>query len=183
MSEGRMMRESGFTLIELMITLVIVAIALVLGLPSYYTWIANSRVRVAAESIQNGLQLARAEAVSRNATVQVVVAADSGWTLGCTNVSATCPAVIETRAASEGSSGTTVVVSNASTANTVYFGGFGGSVTAAAAPGPARVDIDVDSSVASAAQSRELRVSVFQNGSTRMCDPALGGADPRRCVN
>ena len=178
-----MMRISGFSLIELMIVLAIVAIALVLGLPSYSTWIANSRVRVAAESIQNGLQLARAEAVSRNTTVQFVVTGDSGWTVGCTNVSATCPAVIQARAASEGSSGTTVAVTNASTANTVYFGGFGSSTTAAAAPGPAQVDIDVDSSVLSNAQSRELRVSVFQNGSTRMCDPALGGTDPRRCVN
>lgn len=176
-------RQAGFTLIELMIVLVIVAIGLVVALPSYSTWMANSRVRNAAESILNGIQLARAEAVMRNARVQFVSTATSDWTVGCSVPTATCPAVIQTRVASEGSRGVRVTESNSGTANTVFFNGFGSSVTTAGAAGPARVDFDIDSSVLSAADSRELRVSVFRSGSARMCDPNLGGADPRRCVN
>ena len=176
-------RQAGFTLIELMIVLVIVAIGLVIALPSYSTWMANSRVRNAAESILNGIQLARAEAVMRNARVQFVAAANSDWTVGCSVVTATCPAVIQSRAASEGSAGVTVAESNSGTANTVFFNGFGSSVTTAGAAGPLRVDFDIDSSVIGAADSRELRVSVFRSGSVRMCDPSLGGADPRRCIN
>ena len=177
------MRHSGFSLIELMIVLVIVGIGLLVGLPSYANWVANSRIRNAAESIQNGLQLARAEAVRRNASVSFVLAADSGWTLGCVNATAECPAAIQSRAASEGSAGTTAVMSNSLTANTVFFNSFGASVTAAGAAGPARVDIDVDSATLAAADSRNLRVSIFSGGSVRMCDPNLGGTDPRRCVN
>ncbi|MBN8463404.1 MAG: GspH/FimT family pseudopilin [Dechloromonas sp.] len=178
-----MMRHSGFSLIELMIVLAIVGIGLLVGLPSYANWVANSRIRNAAESIQNGLQLARSEAVRRNARVSFVVAADSGWTVGCVAVTAECPAVIQSRAASEGSTGATVVETNSGTANTVFFNSFGASVTAAGAAGPARVDVDVDSATLAAADSRNLRVSVFSGGAVRMCDPNLGGADPRRCVN
>lgn len=177
------MRQSGFSLIELMIVLVIVGIGLLVGLPSYANWVANSRIRNAAESIQNGLQLARSEAVRRNARVSFVLAADSGWTLGCVAATAECPAAIQSRAASEGSAGTTAVMSNSGTANTVFFNSFGASVTAAGAAGPARVDIDVDSATLAAADSRNLRVSIFSGGSVRMCDPNLGGTDPRRCVN
>ena len=176
-------RQAGFSLIEIMIVLVIFAIGLAIGLPSYSLWVANSKIRNAAESILNGIQLARAEAVMRNTSVQFVVAANSGWSVGCSVPTATCPAVIQSRAASEGSVGVTVAESNSGTANTVFFNSFGSSVTAAGAAGPARVDFDVDSSVLSAANSRELRVSVFRSGSVRMCDRNLGGTDPRRCVN
>jgi len=180
---GKIMRRpAGFSLIEMMIVLVIFAIGLAIGLPSYSLWVANSKIRNAAESILNGIQLARAEAVMRNTRVQFVVTTNSGWSFGCSAPTATCPAVIQSRAASEGSDGVTVAVSNSGTVNTVFFNGFGASVTAAGAVGPARVDFDVDSSVLSAANSRELRVSVFSSGSVRMCDPSLGGTDPRRCV-
>ena len=38
--------------------------------PSFSDWIRNTRIRTAAEAFQNGLQLARAEAVRRNAWVR-----------------------------------------------------------------------------------------------------------------
>jgi type IV fimbrial biogenesis protein FimT len=177
------MRNAGFSLIELMIVLVIVAIGLLVGLPSYANWVANSRIRNAAESIQNGLQFARSEAVSRNARISFVLTADSGWTVGCVAVTANCPAIIQSRAASEGSTGVSVTVTGSGTANTLFFNSFGASVTAAGAAGPARVDVDVDSTTLAAADSRNLRISVFSGGAVRMCDPNLGGTDPRRCVN
>jgi type IV fimbrial biogenesis protein FimT len=60
----------GFSLIELLITLAIVGILLALGASGFRVWISNMRIRTAAESIQSGLQLARAEAVRRNALIQ-----------------------------------------------------------------------------------------------------------------
>jgi type IV fimbrial biogenesis protein FimT len=60
----------GFSLIELLITVAIAGILLATGASSYRIWISNMRVRTAAESIQNGLQLARGEAVRRNAQIQ-----------------------------------------------------------------------------------------------------------------
>jgi type IV fimbrial biogenesis protein FimT len=56
----------GFTLIELMVTLVIFAILCLLVMPSFNTWIANNRVRAVAEDMANGLRLAQTEALRRS---------------------------------------------------------------------------------------------------------------------
>lgn len=57
---------NGFTLIEMMITVTLLAILFALALPSFTTWIKNSTVRATAESLQNGLRLAQAEALRRS---------------------------------------------------------------------------------------------------------------------
>jgi type IV fimbrial biogenesis protein FimT len=63
----------GFSLIELMIIIVIMGILLVTAVPNLSKWVANSRVRSAAESLQNGLRLAQAEAVRRSRQVVFVL--------------------------------------------------------------------------------------------------------------
>ena len=60
----------GFSLIELLIGVAVLGILLALGASSFRVWISNMRIRTAAESIQNGLQLARGEAVRRNAQIR-----------------------------------------------------------------------------------------------------------------
>jgi type IV fimbrial biogenesis protein FimT len=171
-------KPKGFSLIELMVVIAIVAILAVLGLPSYAVWTQNSRIRNAAEGLLNGLQLARSEAVARNTQINFVANANSGWTFGCaTVVAVTCPAVIQTRSAGEGSTNTLVTVNNATVADTVAFSNFGALVPAVA------MNIMVDSTVLSASESRELRIEISTSGSVRMCDPNLdtSGTDPRRC--
>lgn len=60
----------GFTLIEIMVTLVIFSILLALGLPAVNQWMTDSRVRSQAESVLSGLQLARGEAIKNNTIVR-----------------------------------------------------------------------------------------------------------------
>ena len=60
----------GFSLIELMVALAVLGLLLALAMPMFGTMIQNSRIRTSAEAIQNGLQLARAEAVRRNQQVR-----------------------------------------------------------------------------------------------------------------
>lgn len=62
--DGRRIR--GFSLVELMVALVMLALLLTAALPGLGTWIANSRVRGVAEEVQNGIRLAQMEAVRRN---------------------------------------------------------------------------------------------------------------------
>lgn len=57
---------NGFTLIELIAAMAITAILLGLAVPSFSSWISNAKVRTAAESLQNGLRLAQAEAIKRS---------------------------------------------------------------------------------------------------------------------
>ena len=73
--------QRGFTLIEMMIGLAILAITIMLGVPSYTAWIMNTQIRNAAESVLNGMQLARNEAVRRNASVQLALDTQSSWTI------------------------------------------------------------------------------------------------------
>ncbi|EWS54273.1 MULTISPECIES: prepilin-type N-terminal cleavage/methylation domain-containing protein, partial [unclassified Methylibium] len=59
----------GFTLVELMVTITLLAILLALAVPSFTLWINNTRVRSTAQVLQDGLRQAQAEAVRRNRTV------------------------------------------------------------------------------------------------------------------
>ena len=65
-------RQSGVSLIELIIGIAIVALLMALGVPEYATFLNNSRVRTSADTLVSGLNMARAEAVKRNARVQFI---------------------------------------------------------------------------------------------------------------
>lgn len=168
-----------------MIALVMMGIVLALALPSYKAFIQNTRIRTAAESIQNGLQLARAEAVRRNANVQFVLGAASSWIVGCVTVIVpTCPASIQSRVTVEGSSTSIIVTPKPAAGTTIVFNNFGALCTTAPCPVPAtQLEVDVDPAVLSAAESRNLRITIGVGGNARMCDPNLdpAGTDPRKC--
>lgn len=178
--------QSGFSLIELMIAIVIFGIVLALGIPSYRVWIQNTHIRTAAESIQNGLQVARAEAVKRNMPVRFTFGVNSAWTVGCTPAIpdndgdglADCPAVIQNRSVKEGSTNDITVVT-APASNVVEFNSFG-RVNPIPVP---FTQVDVDTTLLPAVDSRNLRITLGVGGNTRMCDPepSLPITDPRRC--
>jgi type IV fimbrial biogenesis protein FimT len=63
----------GFSLIELMIVITIFAILLLLAIPNFQIWIANSKIRSAAEALQNDLRLAEQTAVAQNHQTALVL--------------------------------------------------------------------------------------------------------------
>mgnify|MGYP000872394444 CR=1 FL=1 len=68
-------RAAGFTMVELMIVVTIVAILGAIAMPTMRSVVENSRIRAAGESIQSGLAQARAEAVRLNTQVEFVLQA------------------------------------------------------------------------------------------------------------
>jgi type IV fimbrial biogenesis protein FimT len=62
-------RTSGFTMIEMAVTMTIFAILVTLGVPTMTTWIRNNKVRTVADSLQTGLRLAQAESLRRSRQV------------------------------------------------------------------------------------------------------------------
>ncbi len=74
-------QNHGFTLVEMMATLIISAILLAMAVPSFRTFIVDQRVKGATLELMGALRFARSEAVKRNAAVSVV-AADGGWSAG-----------------------------------------------------------------------------------------------------
>jgi type IV fimbrial biogenesis protein FimT len=65
----RLTHESGFTLVEVIITLVIFAILLALAVPAMNKWISNVKVRAAADALQNGIRMAQTESLRRSRQV------------------------------------------------------------------------------------------------------------------
>ncbi len=73
-----MERENGFTLVELLISIVIVTTLLAMGVPSIKDFMKNNRLSAQSNALVTGLQVARSEAVKRGA--DTVICASSNQT-------------------------------------------------------------------------------------------------------
>ena len=194
-------RQAGVTLIELMTTVAIISITLSLGIPAYTEWLQNTQIRTAAESMQAGIQLARAEGLKSNGAVrfQLMTTTDAqcalstsgaNWVISAGDASGRCqeilpagdaktPFITRFKAASEGTRNVTVAASQAS----IGFSGLGQLAPVAADT----ITIDVEnptggSCVADGGKMRCLRLQVTTGGQVRMCDPAATASDdPRTC--
>lgn len=76
-----MHRERGLTFVELMITLLVLAIFATVAAPSFFTLIKNTRLTGQANDLLGAIVYARSEAIRRNAAVQVE-AIDEDWSAG-----------------------------------------------------------------------------------------------------
>jgi len=136
--------SKGFSLIEIAISLAVLGILIAAGIPSLRLWIQSTQVRTAAESIQNGLQLARAEAVRRNVNVrfQLTTSIDANcaisttgtnWVVSLSDPTSACATlatetsttgVIQARSNKEGSPNAEVS-SPTNTQAAIFFNGLG----------------------------------------------------------
>lgn len=82
-----MKMQSGFTLLELMITVSVAAILLAVGVPGFQEFVRNNRQAAEVNKLVATLQLARSEAIARNKLVGVcpTTAADNDSCSGSTN--------------------------------------------------------------------------------------------------
>ncbi|HKM28006.1 MAG TPA: GspH/FimT family pseudopilin [Thiopseudomonas sp.] len=64
-----MSKQKGFTLIELMVAVAILAIVLSIAIPSFSTILLNNRISTTADELHTAVQLARSEAIKRKKTV------------------------------------------------------------------------------------------------------------------
>lgn len=184
------LRQPGFTLIELMVSISVMAIIILVGIPSYQQWTQNTRIRTAMESIQNGLRLARNQAAQQAANVRFqFTTATGGWevcTLASTQTS--CPAgsssVIQQYTGDNGSDGVMVTTSTATTSDTspnwytstISGAAIGSGITYTPLARPSDfgntslIRIDVSATQASA---RRLITTISAGGMVNMCDPQI----------
>jgi len=195
----------GFTLVELLVGIAVMAALMLLAIPGFSAWLQNSQIRTAAEAIQNGLQLARAEAVRRNAAVifQLTSTLDNtcalstagkNWVVSLDAAAGSCgaapsadlaasapPRIIQARGGSDGSTNATILASQSS----ITFNGLG-RVT----PVPAgNITIDIKNPTGGTCAGlagtggpmRCMQVNVSPAGQVRMCDPRFSSPDPQAC--
>lgn len=85
-------RQAGFTVIELMISLVLLAVAAALSLPSYRDMIEKRQLTHGAEQIMAFVNSAQLEATRRNSSVTISWSrtADNNWCFGTTLGATAC---------------------------------------------------------------------------------------------
>ncbi|HXV08626.1 MAG TPA: GspH/FimT family protein [Burkholderiales bacterium] len=174
---GRRRGQRGVTLIELMLALVVLAVLLTLGVPSFQAWLQNTQIRTATDALMNGLQMARTEAVRRNTIVYFALETGSNWTVTQFNPKQ----VLQERRGDEGSQ-TAVIDSGGRTM--VSFSPIGAPMATNPEDGSLPIaTINVTSAVTVEAV-RPLRIVISPSGAVRMCDPDpnLPAGDPRRCT-
>ena len=177
----------GFTLLELIVALTIMGMLLMLGMPSFTTFLRNSEVRSTAESISNGLRAARSEATRLNRPVSFTLAAgtDASWSINIFNqVAGTLiqPPIQQYSRFEVGKSAQ--VTRLPGTAVAVTFNGLGRIISPSPIATPNLQRIDVSSAVDG--EARTLRIYADDVHGIRMCDPdpalkALTPPDARAC--
>jgi len=92
--------HAGFSLIELMVTIAVLAVLLGIAIPSFQSMLEKHRLVGAAEQLYEDLQYARTEAIKKNRQVTASFTTGSDWCYGldddtttvcnCTNQAANC---------------------------------------------------------------------------------------------
>lgn len=200
-------QQFGYSMIEVLVTIAVLAVLVAAITPSASEVLANMRLRGAAQAVMAGLQKARSEAVKSNQVVSFwlvssatpavlddscALSSDSAsWVVAYDDPSGQCgsdpstetaPRLVQANNAgpdSQALSVSAMAADGVTPATQVGFDGFGRRPAATAATDISSIDIT------SATQgSRRLRLQISAVGSIKLCDrdaPVTVPADPSAC--
>lgn len=199
----------GFTLIELMITIAIIGLLMMVGIPNMSRMLQNGQLRTAAESTTAGLQFARNEAIRRNAPVRfqltdtltsscALSSTGTNWVVSLatpvgacdsaaidpSNTAPAAPAILQKRSGTEGTTKATITgtIGSSTAATTIVFNGVG-RVSGAGNIDTLNIAHTTETCEHAGGTLRCLRVLVTTGGVIKMCDPKLTDTtDSRFCA-
>jgi type IV fimbrial biogenesis protein FimT len=169
---------AGFTVVELMVTLAVAAILAALAVPTMRSVIENTHMRATAQSLQNGLAMARAEAVRLNTQVELVLTG-AGWSIQRVSDGS----LLQQASGKEMASGTTVTTTPTGS-DRVTYDAFGRTVATNPTDNSATItQIDVVATHPSGTPGyKPLRIQLTSGGLARLCDPAAASTEPKACL-
>lgn len=179
-------KHGGFTLIEMMIVVVIVAILTVIGLPSVAEWLENSRTRSVAESVQNGIRFAQSESARVSRFTKFVPSnSGSGWSVKVVQLSgSSSPIDTMTNTVLQTSPAGNLDFVSISPPTVLEFNDLGRVYYSSSEAGTyAPVGTDISYTVTNLKGPRKLTIKVSAAGKIRMCDPdkTLSSTTPDGC--
>lgn len=187
----------GFTLVELVVTIALLAVLMGLAVPSFSTWTRNAQVRTVSDALQNGVRLAQTDAMRRSRQVVFYLTNTSTCTTSTSPAANGSFWAIKTVPLTSGDDSQMVQCGNLSDRAgnvdisgpiAICFNSLGRQV-ANASPGIGTTVCSLASSglstynISGANADRALRVLVTLGGQVRQCDPArsLSSTDPDGC--
>ena len=196
--------QRGFSMVEVAVTLAVLGILMASAMPSLGSWMANARIRNTAESMQEGLQKARTEAVRRNQSVTFWLmstadpkvlsddctksATGGSWVVSLTDPTSKCavapspttaPQTVAARPIGDGGDGVTVTAKQrdgSTDATSITFNSFGQVASSDA------IGIILVNDGTTGNDHRKYKIMVSTGGRTLVCDEAVTATtDPRIC--
>ncbi len=193
---------SGFTMLELGVVLTIVAVLAAIAVPSFSGFMANSSLKTAAEVFYSAVQKARAEAIRRNTTVDLVLTNDTpvgvvsadrtkttipqitentngtNWVIRVPNTVDQTGELVDSKLATEGG-GANITV-NAGGATKIQFNGLGETINGATVLVQFK-HATQNTACALSSTVRCLNVRISAGGQARLCEPGQPSTDSRAC--
>lgn len=180
LSKRCILKNTGFSLVELIIVIAIIGIVSTFAFPSFSQWTQDAKIRTVAETLQNSMRLAQTEAVKNSTRVSFFLtnaqpsatasASGNGLNWGLRTVNN--PTMIQSGVLA--AQGGNLAITTSPDTPAITFNSIGrlvGSVTA------------VNYRITGPGLSRNLNVQVSTSGGIRMCDPAktLSSGNPDGC--
>ena len=82
--------RNGFSLIEMLIAIAVVAIILAIGLPSFKAMFDGNKLKGGSDALYFMLSLTKTESIKRNKNVYLKITAGADWCVGVNENDATC---------------------------------------------------------------------------------------------
>jgi type IV fimbrial biogenesis protein FimT len=172
----------GFTIIELVVTVAVVAIVLAMGVPALSGTLERNRLRDAAESVASSVRFARSESIKRglggDITVSVTTDGATAWCLGLRQAGA-CDCTLTDPAAANACALTTAGAAQLKVTTAGDFSGvsltavdFGGGTTSTFEP--VRGTATAGTVTLQSATGTQVRVQMSALGWVQLCTPTGG---------
>lgn len=184
------MKQKGFTLVELMITLVVMGVLATSVLGMATSFITNAKLRSSADEFRTGLMTAKVEAIKRNASIIFNSDSTGGWGIDVPSTFTESGTLEHLQSKAAASSSLSVVAkdSNGAALTKFRFTGSGrpSSDASTEVPSPPSYPVTYYFSVANKVCGSEsgitcLNVTITSGGQIKVCNPETASTSVYGC--